>query len=49
MKAIPIKPVMMKAMPGPFSAAGTCEYCILSRMAAIMTIASHQPIPEPRP
>ena len=25
MKAIPIRPVMMKAMPGPFSAAGMCE------------------------
>ncbi len=25
MKAIPIRPVMMKAIPGPFNAAGMCE------------------------
>ena len=25
MKAIPIRPVMIKAMPGPLSAAGMCD------------------------
>ncbi len=49
MKAMPIRPVIMNAMPGPRRAAGIWLYSSLSRIAAIITIASHQPIPLPRP
>ena len=48
MNAIPIRPTVMKVMPRPLSAAGTWEYAIFSRIAARATMASHQPIPEPR-
>lgn len=47
MNEIPISPVMMKAMPKPFNGAGILEYFSFSRIAAIPTIARHQPIPEP--
>ena len=47
MNEIPIKPVMMKAMPNPLKGAGILEYFSFSRIAAIPTIAKHQPMPEP--
>ena len=49
MKAIPINPVMMKVIPSPLNGAGTFEYLIFSRIAAIATIAKNQPTPEPKP
>ena len=49
MNAIPIKPVMMKVIPKPFKALGTFVYDNFSRIAAIPTIASNQPIPDPKP
>ena len=49
MKAIPIKPVIINVIPKPLSGAGTFEYLIFSRMAAIATIARNQPTPDPRP
>ena len=47
-KAMPIKPVIIKVIPKPLKGAGTFEYLIFSRIAAIATIASNQPIPEPK-
>jgi hypothetical protein len=44
---MPISPVIINVMPTPFKGAGILEYFILSRIAAIPTIASHQPMPEP--
>ena len=41
--------MIINAIPGPFNAAGICEYERRSRIAAIITIANHQPIPEPKP
>ena len=50
MNAIPIKPVMMKGNTQDLSKAlGISEYANFSRIAAIPTIASIQPIPEPKP
>ena len=49
MNAIPISPVIINVMPMPLSGAGTLEYCIFSRMAAMPTMARSQPIPEPAP
>ena len=49
MKAMPIKPVMINAIPVPCNDLGTCEYLIFSLIAAIPTIASNQPKPEPKP
>ena len=39
MKAMPIRPTVMKVMPRPLSAGGTLEYAIFSRMAARETMA----------
>ena len=49
MKAIPISPVTIKVMPIPRRGAGTFEYASFSRIAAMPTIASIHPIPEPMP
>ena len=46
MKAMPIRPTVMKVMPRPLSAGGTLEYAIFSRMAARETMARNQPIPD---
>lgn len=43
-----IRPVV-KVIPNPRRPAGTFAYFIFSRMPAIATIASIQPIPEPKP
>jgi len=48
-KAIPINPVIINVIPNPLRGAGTFEYLIFSLIAAIPTIASNQPTPEPRP
>ena len=47
-KAIPISAVMIKAIPRPRSGFGVSLYIIFSRIAARPTIASSQPIPEPK-
>ena len=47
MKAMPISPVRMKAMPKPRNGAGTLEYLIFSRIAAMAMMAMAQPMPEP--
>ena len=49
MKAIPMSPVIIKVIPSPRKGAGTFEYCIFSRMAAIPTIARKNPTPDPSP
>lgn len=49
MKAKPIKPVMMNAIPKPLKGAGTFEYFIFSLMAAKATIAKKKPKPLPMP
>ena len=49
MKAMPIKPVTMNAIPVPCNDFGTCEYLIFSLIAAMPTIARSQPRPEPKP
>ena len=49
MNAMPIKPVKMNVIPRPLSGAGTLEYFIFSRMAAIATMAKNHPTPEPKP
>ena len=46
---IAIKPVMINVIPKPRNGAGTLEYLIFSRIAAIATIAKNQPIPELNP
>ncbi len=48
MKAIAIRPTVMKVIPVPLSAGGTLEYAIFSLIAARQTIARNQPIPEPK-
>ena len=48
MNAIAIRPTVMNVMPMPLRAAGTFEYDIFYLMAASVTIARNQPIPEPR-
>ena len=48
-KAIPMSAVTMKVIPRPRRGLGTSEYWSFSRIAAIPTIASIQPIPEPKP
>lgn len=47
-KAIAIKPVIIKDMPNPRKAGGILEYRNFSFMAAILTIANNQPIPDPK-
>ena len=47
MKAIAIRPTVMNVIPSPRRAAGTLEYAIFSLIAARVTIARNQPIPEP--
>ena len=49
MNEIAINPVTIKVIPIPLSGAGMFEYFSFSRIAAIPTIASNQPIPEPKP
>lgn len=49
MKAIAMRPAVMKVMPRPFSPSGTSEYFSRSRIAASVTSASAQPRPEPKP
>lgn len=49
MKARPIRPVMMNAIPNPLNGAGIAEYLIFSRMAAKATIARKNPNPLPIP
>ena len=49
MKAIPIKPVIMNAIPVPCMRFGIFEYLIFSLMAAMPMMAMSQPIPEPKP
>jgi hypothetical protein len=48
MKATDISPAVTNVMPRPRSPAGTSEYAIFSRIAAIATIAIAQPSPEPK-
>ena len=49
MKPIAISPVIIKVIPNPLRGAGTFEYAIFSRIAAIARIANNQPIPDPNP
>ena len=49
MNPIAIKPVMINVIPNPFKGAGTLEYAIFSRIAAIAKIAKNHQIPEPKP
>ena len=49
MNEIAINPVTIKVIPIPLSGAGIFEYFSFSRIAAIPTMASIQPIPEPKP
>ena len=49
MNATPIKPVIINVMPKPLNGAGTFEYLIFSRIAAIATMARNHPTPEPSP
>ena len=49
MKAMAIKPVMIKVIPSPFKGLGTFEYAIFSLIEAMATIAKNHPIPEPIP
>lgn len=49
MKAIPIIPVSINAIPRPLSAGGTLEYLIFSRIAAMATMAKNHPNPPPKP
>ena len=44
-----ISPVIINVIPKPFKGAGTLEYAIFSRIAAIARIAKSQPIPDPKP
>ena len=44
-----INPVRINVMPNPFKGLGTFEYYSFSRTAAMPTIASNHPIPEPKP
>ena len=44
-----INPVVIKVIPNPRKPAGTLAYFIFSRIPAIATIASIQPMPEPKP
>ena len=44
-----ISPVVIKVIPNPRKPAGTLAYFIFSRIPAIATIASIQPMPEPKP
>ena len=46
--AMAIRPTVMNVIPIPFKGAGTLEYDIFSLIAANVTIARYQPIPEPR-
>jgi hypothetical protein len=48
-KPIAINPVMINVIPNPLKGAGTFEYLIFSRIAAIANIAKNQPIPDPTP
>ena len=47
MNAMAIRPTVMNVIPIPLRGAGTFEYDIFSLMAARVTIARYQPIPEP--
>ncbi len=47
MKAIAMMPVMMKLIAVPDMPAGSFVFAIFSRMAASISMASHQPRPEP--
>ena len=47
MNAMAIRPTVMNVMPMPLSAGGTFEYCIFYLIAASVTIARNQPIPDP--
>lgn len=49
MNAMPISPVSRNAIPNPRNAGGTALYLIFSRMAAITTMATINPTPEPKP
>ena len=49
MKAIPINPVIMNAIPSPLKGAGIAEYLSFSLIAAMATIARSQPKPDPKP
>jgi len=44
-----INPVRINVIPNPFKGLGTFEYSSFSRTAAMPTIASNHPIPEPKP
>ena len=46
--AIAIKPTVMNVIPNPFKGAGTLEYDNFSCIAAKLTIANNQPIPDPK-
>ena len=48
-KAIPINPVKMNAIPNPLRAGGTLLYLIFSRIAAIAMMAKNHPKPPPKP
>ena len=49
MKAIAIRPAVMKVMPRPCRPSGMSEYFSFSRTPAIAVIANAQPKPEDRP
>jgi hypothetical protein len=49
MKAIAIRPTVMKVIPRPRKPVGTLLYFIFSRIPARAMMAIAQPIPEPRP
>ena len=44
-----IRPVIINVIPSPRNGAGTLEYAIFSRIAAMAKMANNQPIPEPNP
>ena len=49
MNEIAINPVTINVIPIPRRGAGIFEYFSFSRIAAIPTMASNQPIPDPNP
>ena len=44
-----IRPVIINVIPSPRNGAGTLEYAIFSRIAAMAKMANNHPIPEPSP
>ena len=48
MKAIAMRPVIMKEIPIPCKCLGTLDYASFSRIVAKRTIANHHPHPDPK-